>query len=52
MALEAEESFEDLDNPVRDVEDEKGWDSLVGNLQDDEGFQDVDGDNIFIQTVV
>jgi len=51
-ALEAEESFEDLDDPVRGVEDEKGWDSLVGDLQDDEGFQDVDGDNVFVQTVV
>jgi len=51
-ALEAEESFEDLDDPVRGVEDEKGWDGLVGDLQDDEGFQDVDGDDVFVQTVV
>lgn len=51
-ALEAEELFEDLDDAVIDVEGKKGWDSLVDDLQDDEGFQDVDGDDVFIQTVV
>jgi len=50
-ALEAEESFEDLDDTVRGMEDKKGWDGLVGDLQDDKGFQDVDGDNVFVQTI-
>ena len=54
-ALETEESFEGLGDVLRGeggTEDEKGWDGLVGNLQDDESFQDVDGDNVFVQTIV
>jgi len=52
--LETEESFEGLGDVVRGeggTEDEKGWDKLVGDLQDDEGFQDID-DDVFIQAIV
>jgi len=34
------------------AEGEKGWDGLVGDLQDNEGFQDFDADDVFIQTIL
>ena len=30
----------------------KGWDDLVGDLQDNEAFQSVDSDNVFVQAIM
>ena len=30
----------------------KGWDNLLGDFEDDDGFQDVDSDDVFVQTIV
>jgi len=38
-ALEAEESFEDLDDTMRGMEDEKGWDGLVGIFRMTKAFK-------------
>ena len=29
-----------------------GWDDLVGDLQEDEGFQDFDDEEVFVQGIV
>jgi len=50
-----EELFEVIGDVAWDeegAEGEKGWDGLVGNLQDNEGFQDFDADDVFIQTIL
>lgn len=35
-----------------DAGTEKGWDNLIGDLQDDEGFRGIDGDDVFVQAIV
>ena len=49
-----EELFEVIGNAVRGedrAEGEKGWDSLVGDLQDDESIWDVNSDDLFVQAL-
>ena len=46
--------FEAISDAARGEEGaagEKGWDSLVGDLQDDESFRDVDSDDVFVQAL-
>ena len=55
IAFEAEELSEGAGDFARGEGDagmEKGWDNLIGDLQDDEGFQDIDGDDVFVQAIV
>jgi len=53
-ALEAEDLFEDTGGAVREEGGvgEKGWDDVVGDLQDDEAFQGVDSDDVFVQAIM
>lgn len=54
-AFETEESFESTGDAVkgeRGAGKENGWDDFVGDLQDDEGFHDIDGDDVFVQAIV
>ena len=55
-AFEAEESFGNTGGAVEEaggVGGEKCWDELLGDLEDDESFQDVDdSDDVFVQTIV
>jgi len=57
-ALEAEESCEDIGGTVEggdghgEAGGERGWDNLLGDLEDDEGFQDIDSDSVFVQPIV
>ena len=46
--------FEVIGDAVRGedgAEGEKGWDSLVGDLQDDESVWDVDSNDLFVQAL-
>jgi len=57
-ALEAEELCEDIGGTVEggnghgEVGGERGWDNLLGDLEDNEGFQDIDSDSVFVQPIV
>lgn len=54
-AFETEESFESTGDAVKGeggAGKENGWDDFVGDLQDDEGFHDIDGDDVFVQAIV
>lgn len=35
----------------RDI-NEEGWDNVVENLQDDEGFEDYDDNDVFVQDIL
>ena len=49
--FEMEES-DQLRAVVENVGDLEGWDRIIEDLDDDEGFMDHDGEEIFIQEVV
>jgi len=51
-AKELSEGAGDSARGDRDGGTEKGWDNLIGDLQDNEGFWGIDGDNVFVQTIV
>jgi hypothetical protein len=45
--------MEESDHPKTVAENDlEGWDRIVEDLDDDEGFMDHDGEEIFIQEVV
>lgn len=47
--------MEDIGDAVkgdRGVGGESSWDNLLGDLEDDKSFQDVNGDNVFVQNIV
>ena len=57
-ALEAEKSCEDIGGTVKEgnshgkVGGERGWDDFLGDPKDDEGLQNVDSDDVFVQPIV
>jgi hAT family C-terminal dimerisation region len=42
----------DLEEVVEDNTDKAGWDGMVEDLVDDEGFVDHDEDDVFVQDIV
>ena len=47
--------MEESDQPravAENVGDLEGWDRIVEDLDDDEGFMDYDGEDVFVQQVV
>jgi hypothetical protein len=48
--LELEEMEDDLEGEEVNREEERGWDDLVEDLPVDEGFDDNDGDQVYVQT--
>jgi hypothetical protein len=49
--LELEEMEDDIKGEEVNREEERGWDDLVEDLPIDEGFDDDDGDEIYVQTL-
>ena len=44
---------EESDHPEATAENDlEGWDRIVEDLDDDEGFMDYDGEDVFVQQVV
>jgi hypothetical protein len=48
--LELEEMEDDIEGEEVNREEERGWDDLVEDLPIDKGFDDDDGNEIYVQT--